>query len=63
MNIRINEIQSQVKTTPSPSLLDPAVLKEIVRLCVREMKNELERAQRDAKERSIHSGPGDRERD
>jgi hypothetical protein len=61
MDIRINELQSQIKTTDSRSLLDPAVLKEVVRLCVREVKEQLRRDHRDAQDRKLTShNSGDR---
>ena len=41
MDIRINEVNSRVQTMDSPALLDPRILKEIVRLCVRAVKDEL----------------------
>ena len=53
MDIRVNELHSQVKATDAHSLLDPAVLKEIVRACVRAMKEELERDKREAQERQL----------
>jgi hypothetical protein len=55
MDIRINELQSQVKTADSRSVLDPAMMRDIVRACVRAVKEELERDKRAAKERQLGS--------
>jgi len=46
MDVRINEVQSRVQTTDSQSLLDPRVMQDIVRHCVRAMKDELARDKR-----------------
>ena len=62
MDIRVNELHSQVKATDAHALLDPAVLKEIVRVCVGAMREELERDKRAAQDRQLgprHSS-GDR---
>lgn len=59
MDIRINELQSQIQTTDSKSLLDPRVLKEVVRICVREVKDQMQREQRDAKERKLSPHDGE----
>jgi hypothetical protein len=55
MDIRVNELHSQVKAADPRSLLDPAVLKEIVRVCVRAVKQELESDKRAAEERRLGS--------
>jgi len=61
MDIHVNELHSQVKATDSHSLLDPGVLKEIVRVCVRAMKEELESDKRAAEDRQLSArhSPGD----
>jgi hypothetical protein len=46
VDVRINEVQSRVETTDSQSLLDPRVMQEIVRHCVRAVKDELARDKR-----------------
>ncbi len=56
MDIRINEVHSQVQATDSRSLLDPRILQEIVRACVAAMKEEMKRDQRIAQERSLTPG-------
>lgn len=56
MDIRIHEIQSQVRTASSQSALDPAVLREIVRICVQEVKADLARSARSAADRKLSSG-------
>jgi len=53
MDIRINELNSQIKATDARSLLDPAVLKEVVRICVRAVKEEMEKDKRAADDRRL----------
>jgi len=55
MDVRINEVQSRVQSTDSQSLLDPRVMQEIVRRCVRAMKDELARDKRIREELSLTS--------
>jgi hypothetical protein len=55
MDVRINEVQSRVETTDSASLLDPRVLREVVRHCVRAVKEELARDKRVKEELSLTS--------
>jgi hypothetical protein len=61
MDIRINEVHSQVRATDSQSLLDPRVLKEIVRACVRAVKEDQAREKRMGEDRRLTSGvsPGE----
>ena len=40
MDIRINEIHSQVQTIDSKSLLDPHVMRQIVQACVKAVKED-----------------------
>jgi hypothetical protein len=55
MDVRINEVQSRVRATDSQSLLDPRVMQEIVRHCVRAVKEELARDKRIKEELSLTS--------
>jgi hypothetical protein len=56
MDMRINEVHSQVRVSDSPSLLDPRVLKEIVRACVRAVKEDQAREKRMGEERRLTPG-------
>jgi hypothetical protein len=56
MDVRINEVQSRIQTTDSHALLDPRVLHEIVRACVKAVKDEQAREKRLADERRLSSG-------
>jgi predicted proteasome-type protease len=58
MDVRINEVQSRVQTTDSQSLLDPRTMQEIVRACVRAVKEELTRDKRIKEELSLTSDDG-----
>jgi hypothetical protein len=53
MDVRINEVQSRVQTTDSQSLLDPRVMREIVRACVQAVKEDAEKEKRLAAERRL----------
>jgi hypothetical protein len=53
MDIRINRVQSRVETTDSQRLLDPRILNEIVRVCVRAVKEDMARDKRFAQDRDI----------
>jgi hypothetical protein len=55
MDVRINEVQSRVQVGDSQALLDPRVMKELVRACVKAVKEELERDKRLDKERRLTS--------
>jgi hypothetical protein len=55
MDVRINEVQSRVQATDSQSFLDPRVMQEIVRHCVRAMKEEMARDKRTKEELSLTS--------
>jgi hypothetical protein len=57
MDVRINEVQSSVQVGDSQSLLDPRVMRELVRACVKAVKEEQERDKRIEKERRLTSGP------
>ena len=53
MDVRINEVQSSVQVGSTRTQLDPQVMKEIVRACVKAVKEELEREKRRERERSL----------
>ena len=53
MDIRINDVQSRIQTTDSQRLLDPRILDEIVRACVRAVKEDMARDKRFAGDRYI----------
>jgi hypothetical protein len=56
MDVRINEVQSRVQATDSKALLDPRVMAQIVRACVRAVKEDQAREKRMAEERRLTSG-------
>jgi predicted proteasome-type protease len=56
MDVRINEVQSRVQVGDSQSLLDPRVMRELVRACVKAVKEELERDKRLENERRLRFG-------
>jgi hypothetical protein len=56
MDVRINEVQSQVQVGNSQSFLDPSVMRELVRACVKAVKEELERDKRLENERRLSGG-------
>jgi hypothetical protein len=55
MDVRINNINSNVQVRDSQSLMDPHVMRELVRACVQAVKEELERDKRLAQERRLTS--------
>ena len=55
MDVRINEVQSQVQVGDSRAPLDPQVMREIVRACVKATKEALERDKRMDSERRLSS--------
>jgi hypothetical protein len=59
MDVRINEVQSQVHTTDSQSLLDPRILRQIVRACMEAMNDKQEREKRENEERRLSAGVSD----
>jgi hypothetical protein len=61
-DIRINEVHSRVQTTDSQALLDPRVMREIVRACLRAMKEDQAREKRLAEDRKLTSGVSSDER-
>jgi hypothetical protein len=56
MDVRINRVESTVRTTDSQALLDPRVMHEIVRACVTAVKEDQAREKRIAAERRLSSG-------
>ena len=56
MDVRINEVQSSVQVGGTTTTLDPRVMKELVRACVKAVKEEQEREKRLDKDRKLSSG-------
>lgn len=56
MDMRINEVHSRVQATDSKALLDPRVMREIVRACVRAVKEDQAREKRVEGDRRLTSG-------
>jgi hypothetical protein len=46
VDVRINQVNSQVQTTDSQSLLDPRVMRQIVKACMKAIKEEQTRQKR-----------------
>lgn len=59
MDVRINEVQSNVQVGNSQSLMDPRVMREVVRACVKAVKEELEREKHLEHERRLTSESAD----
>ena len=55
MDVRINEVQSNVQVGSSQTALDSRVMRELVRACVKAVKEEQEREKRLEKERRLNS--------
>lgn len=53
MDVQINEVQSRVQVMDSQRMLDPRVMQEIVRTCVRAVREEMERDKRRARDLDI----------
>jgi hypothetical protein len=53
MDIRINEVQSSVQVGGTATTLEPRVMKELVRACVKAVKEEQEREKRLDKDRKL----------
>jgi len=60
MDVRINEVESKVQVGDSPTLLDPRVMKEIIRACVKAVKEDQEREKKFDKERKLSSSTSSR---
>jgi hypothetical protein len=56
MDIHISELQSRIQTTDSQKLLDPRILNEIVRACVRAVKEDMAREKRMSQDRKLSDG-------
>jgi hypothetical protein len=56
VDVRINEVHSQVKTVDSKALLDPHVMRQIVQACVKAVKEDQARQKQLVSERQISSG-------
>jgi hypothetical protein len=56
MDIRIQDVQSGVQATDSQKLLDPRVMKQIVKACVAAVKEDMAREKRRAKDRELTNG-------
>ena len=56
MDVRINEVQTQVHTMDSQSLLHPSILQQIVRACLEAIHDEQAREKRLQDERRLSSG-------
>jgi hypothetical protein len=56
MDVRINEVNSQVQTVDSRAMLDPQVMREIVKACVKAVKEDQARQKHLADERRLSSG-------
>jgi hypothetical protein len=56
MEMRINRVESRVYATDSDMLMDPEVKREIVRMCVSAVKEELQRDKRIADESRVTHG-------
>jgi len=56
MDIRVQDMQSRVQTTDSQRLLDPRIMKEIVRACVQAVKEDQAREKRRKQDRELTPG-------
>ncbi|HEX4320456.1 MAG TPA: hypothetical protein VHZ52_06110 [Acidobacteriaceae bacterium] len=56
MDVRINEVQSQVHAVNSRSMLDPVVMHEIVKACVQAVKEDQARQKLLADDRQMGFG-------
>ena len=56
MDVQINEVQSQVHAVDSQTLLEPRVLQQIVRACIRAINDEQTREKRLSDERRLTPG-------
>jgi len=59
MDFRINNVNSNVHVGDSQSFADPQVMREVVRACVKAVKEELERDKRLERERRLTSKDSD----
>jgi DNA recombination-dependent growth factor C len=56
MDIRVQDVQSRVQATDSQKLLDPRVMKQIIKACVEAVKEDQAREKRRAQDRELTSG-------
>jgi outer membrane murein-binding lipoprotein Lpp len=56
MDVRINEVQSQVQTVNSKSMLDPMVMREIVKACVQAVREDQARQKQLSEDRHMSFG-------
>jgi hypothetical protein len=56
VDVRINEVQSQVQAVNSKPLLDPHVMRQIVKACVKALKEDQARQKQLAEDRRMSSG-------
>ena len=62
MDVRINRVESQVQTVDSHSMLDPRVMRQIVKACLKALKEEQARQKRLKDDRDLTDSvqsPGD----
>ena len=56
MDIRIQDVQSRIQATDSQRLLDPRIMKQIVRACVEAVKEDQAREKRRQQDRELTPG-------
>lgn len=56
MDVRINQVNSQVQTVDSKALLDPHVMRQIVKACMKAIKEEQDRQKRLKDDRDLTPG-------
>jgi hypothetical protein len=56
VDVRINEVHSEVQTVNSNQLLDPQVMRQIVKACVRALKEDQARQKQLAEDRRMNAG-------
>ncbi len=56
MDVRINEVSSQIRTVDSKSLLDPHVMQQIVKACLKAVKEDQARKKQLADDRKLTPG-------
>jgi DNA recombination-dependent growth factor C len=56
MDIHVQDVTSRVQATDSQKLLDPRVMKQIIRACVEAVKEDQAREKRRAQDRELTNG-------
>jgi hypothetical protein len=56
MDIRVQDFESRIQVADSQKLLDPRILKEIVRACVQAVREDQAREKRRAQDRELTNG-------